>query len=70
MHSKALLPADDVKIFQPIKGMDDGACLKGDLDVLGKWSVDNRLLFNTDTSSLERQRGARHIYTCMIGDRS
>ncbi len=38
MHSKVLLYADDLKIFQPIRNSEDSVHLQKDLDSLVEWS--------------------------------
>ncbi len=46
MHSKVLLYANDLKIFQPIRNAEDSVHLQKDLDTLVKWGERNRLPFN------------------------
>ncbi len=46
MHSKVLLYADDLKIFQPIRSAEDSVHLQKDLDTLVQWSERSRLPFN------------------------
>lgn len=45
-YSRILLFADDVKIFLPIRELEDSLLLQSDLDSLVAWAKDNELKFN------------------------
>lgn len=59
-YSKALLFADDLKVFKHITKQTDAVQLQFDLDSVFRWSVANKMLFNTSKCQVMTFSRSRH----------